>query len=471
MRTVRIGSGAGYSGDRIEPAVELCAKGDIQYLGFECLAERTIALAQQERMQNPAAGFDPLLEQRMSAILEICKSKGIKIITNMGAANPGAAARKTAEIAKRLGVGRLSVAAVTGDDVLDVCKQRDLPLLEIDGRMNDLGNRIVSANAYLGAEPIAEALAAGADVVITGRVSDPALFLAPLIREFGWAMDDWDRLGRGTLAGHLLECAGQITGGYFADPGYKDVTDLGRLGFPIGEVSEDGNLLVTKVPGSGGVVTEATCKEQLLYEVHDPARYVQPDVVADFSHVTIEEVGRDTVRVQGGRGAPKTETLKVSVGYVDGYVGEGQISYAGPGALGRGRLALNIVRERLSLTGVQTRETRFDVIGVDSLHGATLPWGREPYEVRIRAVGRTDSMTEAVRIGNEVETLYTNGPAGGGGAWKSARGGRRGFSSFAACTREAYGAILGGVTNESARDRPFTDRGQRRHVQHFGHRL
>jgi hypothetical protein len=421
MRTVRIGSGAGYSGDRIEPAVELCAKGDIQYLGFECLAERTIALAQQERMQNAAAGFDPLLEQRMSAILEICKSKGIKIITNMGAANPGAAARKTAEIAKRLGVGRLSVAAVTGDDVLGICKQHNLPLLEIDGRMNDLGNRIVSANAYLGAEPIAEALAAGADVVITGRVSDPALFLAPLIREFGWAMDDWDHLGRGTLAGHLLECAGQITGGYFADPGYKDVADLSRLGFPIGEVSEDGNLLVTKVPGSGGVVTEATCKEQLLYEVHDPACYVQPDVVADFSHVTIEEVGRDTVRVQGGRGAPRTGTLKVSVGYVDGYVGEGQISYAGPGALERGRLALNVVRERLSLTGVQTRETRFDVIGVDSLHGATLPRGREPYEVRIRVVGRTDSMAEAVRIGNEVETLYTNGPAGGGGAWKSAR--------------------------------------------------
>jgi hypothetical protein len=421
MRTVRIGSGAGYSGDRIEPAVELCAKGDIQYLGFECLAERTIALAQQERMQNPAAGFDPLLEQRMSAILEICKSKGIKVITNMGAANPGAAARKTAEIAKRLGVGRLSVAAVTGDDVLDVCKQHNLPLLEIDGRMNDLGNRIVSANAYLGAEPIADALAAGADVVITGRVSDPALFLAPLIREFGWAMDDWDRLGRGTLAGHLLECAGQITGGYFADPGYKDVADLGRLGFPIGEVSEEGNLLITKVPGSGGVVTEATCKEQLLYEVHDPACYVQPDVVADFSYVTIEEVGRDTVRVQGGRGAPRTETLKVSVGYVDGYVGEGQISYAGPGALERGRLALNVVRERLSLTGVQTRETRFDVIGVDSLHGATLPRGREPYEVRIRVVGRTDSLAEAVRIGNEVETLYTNGPAGGGGVWKSAR--------------------------------------------------
>jgi hypothetical protein len=421
MRTVRIGSGAGYSGDRIEPAIELCTQGDIQYIGFECLAERTIALAQQEKMRNPAAGYDPLLEQRMTAVLEICKSKGIKIITNMGAANPGTAAMKTAEIARGLGIGRLRIAAVTGDDVLDVCKGRDLPLLEIGGRVNDLGNRILSANAYLGAEPIAQALAAGADVVITGRVGDPAIFLAPLIREFGWAMDDWDRLGRGTLAGHLLECAGQITGGYFADPGYKDVAGLGRLGFPIGEVSEDGNVVVTKVPGSGGAITEATCKEQLLYEVHDPAHYVQPDVIADFSHVKIEEIGRDIVHVQGGRGAPRPATLKVSVGYIDSYIGEGQISYAGPGALERGRLALDIVRERLSLTGVQTTETRFDIIGVDSLHGGTLARGREPYEVRIRVVGRTDSMAEAVRIGNEVETLYTNGPAGGGGAWKSAR--------------------------------------------------
>lgn len=421
MRTVRIGCGAGYSGDRIEPAVELTAKGDIQYLGFECLAERTIALAQQEKMKNPAAGYDPLLEQRLRAVMEICKSKDIKIVTNMGAANPGAAAATTAEIAKQLGIKRLKIAAVVGDDVLDVCKQSTLPLLEFDSRIGDLGNRLLSANAYLGAEPIVHALAAGADVVITGRVSDPSLFLAPLIHEFGWAMDDWDRLGKGALVGHLLECAGQITGGYFADPGYKQVAGLARLGFPIGEVSEDGNLVVTKVPGSGGAITEATCKEQLLYEVHDPESYVQPDVVADFSQVTIEEIARDRVRVHGGRGRPKTATLKVSVGYVDSYIGEGQISYAGPGALERGRLALNVVRERMELTGVRTTETRFDLIGVDSLHGKALSRGHEPYEVRIRVVGRTDSMMEAVRIGNEVETLYTNGPAGGGGAWKSAR--------------------------------------------------
>jgi hypothetical protein len=421
MRTIRIGSGAGYSGDRIEPAVELADKGDIQYLVFECLGERTVALAQQARLKDPDGGFDPLLEARMRAVLPICAAKGIKIVTNMGAANPWAAARKTAEIARSLGLPNLKVAAVIGDDVFEVCKDRDLPLIEIDGTIKTLGNRIVSANAYLGAEPIAQALRGGADIVITGRASDPALFLAPMIDAFGWAMDDWAILGRGTVAGHLLECAGQITGGYFADPGYKDVEGLARLGFPIGEVSEDGSLVVTKVTGSGGAVTARTCKEQLLYEVHDPTKYLQPDVVADFSQVMVDEIAPDRVRIAGGRGTARPETLKVSVGYVDSYIGEGQISYAGPGAVARGKLALEIVRERLQLTGVRTSELRFDLIGVDSLHGERLSQGHDPYEVRVRVTGRTESLAEAVRIGNEVETLYTNGPAGGGGAFKFAR--------------------------------------------------
>ena len=302
MRTIRIGSGAGYSGDRIEPAVELAEKGDIQYLVFECLGERTVALAQQARMKNPDGGYDPLLEERMRAVLPLCAAKGIKIVTNMGAANPEAAARKTAEIAKSLGLSSLKIAAVVGDDVLDACKDGDLPIMEFDGTIKQLGNRLLSANAYLGAEPMAQALTAGADIVITGRASDPALFLAPMIHAFGWAMDDWNLLGQGTVAGHLLECAGQITGGYFADPGYKDVPDLARLGFPIGEVGEDGSLVITKVAGSGGAVTARTCKEQLLYEVHDPKQYLQPDVVADFSQVRVEEIGPDRVRVSGGRG-------------------------------------------------------------------------------------------------------------------------------------------------------------------------
>ena len=422
MRTIRIGSGAGYSGDRIEPAVELAEKGDIQYLVFECLGERTVALAQQARMKNPEGGYDPLLEERMRAVLPLCAAKGIKIVTNMGAANPEAAARRTAEIAKSLGLASLKIAAIVGDDVLDACKDGDLPIMEFDGTIKQLGNRLLSANAYLGAEPMAEALTSGADIVITGRASDPALFLAPMIHAFGWAMDDWNLLGQGTVAGHLLECAGQITGGYFADPGYKDVPDLARLGFPIGEVGEDGSLVITKVSGSGGAVTAQTCKEQLLYEVHDPRQYFQPDVVADFSQVTVEEIGPDRVRVSGGRGTKRTDTLKVSVGYVDSYIGEGQISYAGPGALARGRLALEIVRERLKLTGVAASELRFELVGVDSLHGAEVSArANEPYEVRVRVSGRTENLREAVRIGNEVETLYTNGPAAGGGAWKSAR--------------------------------------------------
>lgn len=422
MRTIRIGSGAGYSGDRIEPALELAEKGDIQYLVFECLGERTVALAQQARLKNPELGYDPLLEERMRAVLPLCARRGIKIVTNMGAANPLAAARKTFEIARSMGLSSLKVAAVVGDDVLEACRQRDLPIMEFDGRISQLGNRLISANAYLGAEPMVEALAGGADVVITGRASDPALFLAPIIHAFGWPMDDWNLLGKGIVAGHMLECAGQVTGGYFADPHYKDVAGLARLGFPVGEVGEDGSLVVTKVAGSGGAVTAQTCKEQLLYEVHDPTRYIQPDVTADFSQVTVDEIARDRVRIAGGGGSARPATLKVSVGYVDSFIGEGQMSYAGPGALARGRLALDIVRERLKLTGVAASELRFDLIGVDSLHGAQVSaHAAEPYEVRVRVTGRTENLREAMRIGNEVETLYTNGPAGGGGAFKSAR--------------------------------------------------
>lgn len=421
MKCIRIGAGAGYSGDRIEPAVELAEKGGIDYLIFECLAERTIALAQRARLVDPAAGFDPLLEDRMRAVLPACRRNGIRIVTNMGAANPLAAAEKVREVARSLGLSGLKVAAVLGDDVLDVVTGGTYE--DDTGQpISRFGERLLSANAYIGAQPLIDALAAGADVVITGRAADPALVLAPLIHEFGWAMDDWHRLGQGTLVGHLLECGGQITGGYFADPGYKDVEGLARLGFPIGEVYEDGTAIITKVSGSGGQVTLATCKEQVLYEVHDPGAYVTPDVVADFSGVAFTQDGPDKVRVTGATGRPRPESLKVSVGYVDSYIGEGQMSYAGPGALARARLALDIVAERLKLTGVQASEVRFDLLGVNAMHGDTLAADApEPYEVRIRVAGRTQNLKEAVRIANEVESLYTCGPAGGGGAAKSAR--------------------------------------------------
>ncbi|HHV7522036.1 TPA: acyclic terpene utilization AtuA family protein [Burkholderia orbicola] len=421
-RRVRIGAGAGYSGDRIEPAVELAEHGQLDYLVFECLAERTIAIAQQARRNDPARGYDPLLDARMQAVLPVAAVKRVRIVSNMGAANPRAAARRTAQIAQSLGIAGLKVAAVEGDDVLDVVLRGAFRFEESGDDVAAYRDRIVSANAYLGAAPIVDALAAGADVVLTGRVADPSLFAAPLIHAFGWRMDDWDTLGAATVVGHLLECAGQVTGGYFADPGYKDVPNLARLGFPIGEVAADGSVVITKVPHAGGRVSAATCKEQLLYEIHDPARYLQPDVVADFTRVTVAEEAADRVRVTGGRGTARPDTLKASVAYVDGWIGEGQISYGGPGALTRARLALDIVRERLALTGVAASELRFDLIGVDSLYGDATPTVRgEPSEVRVRVAGRAANAAEAARIGNEVETLYTNGPAGGGGAFKSTR--------------------------------------------------
>jgi hypothetical protein len=252
---VRIGAGAGYSGDRIEPAVELVEHGALDYLVFECLAERTIALAQQVRRGNPDLGYDPLLEARMRAVLPGAVRNGVRIISNMGAANPLAAARKTASIARELGLSGLKIAAVSGDDVLDVVRQGAYVFEESGDSVADYDSRLVSANAYLGAEPIVDALKAGADIVLTGRAADPSLFTAALIHAFGWAMDDWNTLGQATVVGHLLECAGQITGGYFADPGFKDVPMLARLGFPIGEVDADGAVTITKVAHAGGRVT------------------------------------------------------------------------------------------------------------------------------------------------------------------------------------------------------------------------
>ncbi|AWL91423.1 acyclic terpene utilization AtuA family protein [Bradyrhizobium ottawaense] len=419
---IRLGAGAGYSGDRIEPAVELAEHGQLDFLIFECLAERTIAIAQQARRKDPHQGYDPLLEARMRAVLPVAVKNRVRIVSNMGAANPVAAALKTAQVVRELGLPPLRIAAVTGDDVLDAVLSGAWRFDESGEEIIAYRDRIISANAYLGAGPIVGALDAGAEIVLTGRVADPSLFTAPLIHAFGWRMDDWTMLGQATVIGHLLECAGQVTGGYFADPGFKDVPDLARLGFPIGEVTADGTVTVTKLPHAGGRVSAATCKEQLLYEIQDPAQYFQPDVIADFTGVEIEEDTSNRVRVTGGRGGAPTPTLKVSVGYLDGFIGEGQISYGGSGAMTRARLALQIVRERLAIAGVKTGELRFDMIGVDSLYGNTLDsTASEPTEVRARVVGRTDSLNEAQRIGNEVETLYTNGPAGGGGVGKSVR--------------------------------------------------
>ena len=419
MTILRVGAGAGYSGDRIAPAVELAENGALHYLVFECLAERTIALAQLQRSHDPRLGFDALLAARMKAVLPSCVAHGTTIISNMGAANPIAAGHEVVRVARELGIKKLTVAVVLGDDVTAQLHGKPLSLMDSHSTLAALAGTIISANAYIGVAGIVDALAQGADVVITGRVADPALFLAPLIHEFGWAMDDWAVLGKGTLVGHLLECAGQVTGGYFADPGYRDVPDLARLGFPLAEVSSDGSAIITKVAGSGGCVTVATCASQLLYEIENPAAYLQPDVTADFSNATLTQVGADRVQVRGATGHPRPETLKVTVGYRDGFIGEGQISYAGLGAVARGQLALDVLQERLA--GMAALDSRFELMGVNAIHGAALAAGHTPYEVRARAAMRVATRAEAEHVAREVEALYLNGPASGGGATQSVR--------------------------------------------------
>ena len=414
--TYRIGTGAGFSADRLDPAVDLAERGALDCLVFECIGERTLAFGHRDRMADPAAGFNPWLARRLRAVLQPCARNGTRIVTNMGVANPAGAAAAAAEVARELGLAGLRVAWLEGDDVTTLIDQATA-LPEIGETVGSVGRRMVGANVYLGAEAILPALASGAEVVITGRVADPSLFLAPLCHAFDWAADDWDLMGRGTMVGHLLECAAQITGGYFADPPYKEVPDLARVGFPLAEVGADGRAVITKLDGTGGLVSERTVKEQLLYEVHDPAAYVTPDVVADFSQAELTGDGADRVRIEGARGRPRPDLLKVTVAFDGGLVAEAGISYAGPGAIDRAKLARDVIRERLiGLHGLNA-PLRLDLIGVDALHGTALDGhpGDAPRDVRLRAALRAASREEAELLLWEIEALLCCGPAGGGG--------------------------------------------------------
>lgn len=428
MKKIRLGAGAGFSGDRIDPAVELATHAQLDYLIFECLGERTVAAGQLRRRNDPEAGYDPLLLDRIDAVIDHTLAAGTTIITNGGSANPLGAATAVAEMLKRRGVARtVRIAAVTGDDVGDIVRSVDPDVWETGEPVSVYSSELLSANAYIGADSLVSALREEPDIVIAGRVADPSLYLAPMVHEFGWSMDDVDLLGKGTCVGHLLECAGQLTGGYFADPGPKDVPGLATLGFPYADVGADGSATVAKLERSGGLLDVRTCREQLLYEVHDPQRYITPDVTADFSRVGFTEVSPGQVRVSGATGARAPESLKVSLGFRGGWTGEGQISYAGPRAEERARLAGDIVVERMSrFHGVSSGELTVELIGTGSaFRGA--PGARGPLgecegrtsvipEVRLRVSGVLDSRKKADAVRWEVETLYTNGPAGGGGA-------------------------------------------------------
>jgi len=416
---LRLGCGAGFSSDRLGPAVDLAREGRLDFLVFECIGERTMAFGHRDRLLDPKRGYNPQLAARMRAVLPHCRAAGTRIVTNMGVANVRAAGDVVIAIARELGLDGLKVALVLGDDVTDLFG----PEARLDdhpgGTVAAVGKSVAGANVYLGADAILPALAEGADVVITGRVADPSLFLAPIQATYGWAADDWPRLGQGSLVGHLLECGMQVTGGYFADPGFKDVAGLADCGFPIAEVAADGSAVITKLETAGGVVDRRTVKEQLLYEVHDPAAYLTPDVTADFSTATIDEVGRDRVAVGGAGGTRRPERLKVTVGFDGGWVGEAGVSYAGLNAEARGRLAVDILRTRLERMGAPYDTARLDLVGVDSLH-ATARTDNAPVDpgvadVRVRAALRSDDRAAVELLLWEVESLLCCGPAGGGG--------------------------------------------------------
>ena len=320
-----------------------------------------------------------------------------------------------------MGLAGFKIACVTGDDIAESLPvYMELPVLETGGKLKEFREDLISANAYMGAEGIVQALRDGANLVITGRVSDPALTIGPVVFEFGWNVEDNPgQMGQAVLAGHLLECAGQVTGGYYAEPGYKEIDGLDRLGFPVVEVAQDGRFLLTKPEGSGGAVLTDICKEQMVYEIHNPKAYMTPDAIADFSQVVFTQMGKDRVLAENAASHGRPETLKVSVGYQDCYIGEGEISYGGSGCLERAELAARILEKRLSLMGVRPEERRIDFIGLNSLYGDKISHTlsrNAPPEVRLRFSVRSRDQRAAQLLAEDVETLYTNGPAGGGGA-------------------------------------------------------
>ena len=416
--TLAIGCAAGFGGDRTDsaaPIVEtLIARGGCSVLIFEMLAERTLALAQLDRRNNPDNGYAPLLEPMVQPVLRRCLENGIPIVSNFGAANPHAAAHLIRRNAQEQGLSKIRIAIVEGDDLSDAHGRELLgQYLSPETAARD----IVSANVYLGAAAIAEALRAGAQVVVTGRVADPSLTVGPAMAHFNWSETDWNRLGRATMAGHLLECGAQVTGGYFADPGFKVVPDLHVVGFPIAEIAQDGSFVITKAAATGGVVDARTVKEQLLYELHDPTAYLTPDVTADISEAEVTEIGPNRVGVTGVIGHARPDTLKVTVCFAGGWLGEGEISYAGPNAEERARLAAEIIRRRMG----DSLKMRFDLIGVLSVFGndggsalsaAPSTGGRD---VRLRVAGVHAERAHVERLLREMTALYTCGPAGGGG--------------------------------------------------------
>ena len=429
MKSLRIAGGLGFYGDSWRPIRASIERGDVRYVASDHLAELTLAILQKDRQRHPNLGYTRDLVPMLADLLPLALPKGIKFILNAGGLNPLAAREALLAALKKFGI-KLKVGVVLGDSVLerlDELRAAGVSLAHMDTGEDiaTVRDRLLFASAYLGARPLVEALAAGADIVLAGRVADAALFLAPLVYELGWRWDEWDKLAQGIVVGHLLECSGQATGGNFGGD-WRSIPDLAHIGYPIAEVWENGDAVITKAPGTGGRVSFDTLREQLLYEVHDPAHYLTPDVDVDMTTLRMEEIGPDQVRVTGATGRPAPETLKIVAGYEDGYMGQAMIGYAWPDALAKAQAAAQIIQQQMKETGLQAQETLVEYLGYNSIHGplADPTHSDDLNEVYLRIAVRCSDKREAAKLGRLIPPLGLSGPPfiGGAGGMLEPRG-------------------------------------------------
>ncbi len=414
MKSVRIGAAQAFYGDKLKPAIDMARNAKVDYLCFDCLAELTLAILQKDRQKNPALGYTRDVIPVMKALLPICLPQGIRLITNAGGIHPEAAAEAIAKVAQELGL-KLKIATVVGDDVLprlNAFKSQGHVTAMLGAPSDPLGGLppMTFANVYLGARPILEALHAGADLVLTGRTTDTAQYLAAAAHGLGWSLDDLDKAAQGVIAGHLLECTAQATGGNFSGA-WWEVEGLENLGYPIADVYEDGSFVVGKTPGSGGLVSVDTIKEQLLYEIHDPSNFISPDVIVDMTGIRLEQAGPDRVKVSGAKGRAGPPTLKVVAGYPAGFVGEGRVVYTWPDALPKAKKFESLLRKAIEDDGIKIQEFRAEYFGVNAIHegNAKLPSDELP-EVVVRVAVRTATEREAQRVGRHFPPLGIAGP-------------------------------------------------------------
>ncbi len=416
MKTIRIANGQGYWGDWLEAPIHLVERGPIDYLTLDYLAEITMSIMQKMRARDPNAGYARDFLQVVGRVLPQCLDQNIKIVANAGGVNPQACVAGLAEVVKKLGLsGKIKVGVVAGDDIMDrldefIAHDITLENMETGAPLSGVRDRVQSANVYFGAAPIAEALAQGAQIVVTGRCTDTGLTLGPLIHEFGWALNDWDRISAGTIAGHILECGAQSTGGNH-QVDWQTIPDFWNIGYPIAEAREDGSFVITKHANTGGRVSVATVKEQLMYEMGDPENYITPDGVADFTSVKLEADGENRVRVHGITGKPATEFYKVSISFSDGFKASGGLIYAWPDAYAKAKVADVTLRRRLESIGLKFDEMLSQYIGVNATHEGL---GGEPSpdiaEVMLRVGVRSQDKAAVDRFTKEIAPLALSGP-------------------------------------------------------------